>query len=88
MLWLKACPRCGGDLGQETDVYGSYVSCLQCGRYLTEAEEVTLRFYARRRPEERSRKANMKGPVVVRVVAEGTISLLHTSGSGISANRC
>jgi hypothetical protein len=32
MVWLKACPRCLGDLISESDLYGSYVACLQCGR--------------------------------------------------------
>jgi hypothetical protein len=32
MMWLKACPRCLGDLISESDFYGSYVVCLQCGR--------------------------------------------------------
>ncbi len=30
-FWLKACPRCCGDLHVENDQYGSFVSCLQCG---------------------------------------------------------
>ncbi len=43
MFWLKQCPQCGGDLLDESDVYGSYISCLQCGRTLTAAEEQALR---------------------------------------------
>ena len=39
MLWLKSCPRCHGDLIQQIDQYGSYTACVQCGHYLTEAEE-------------------------------------------------
>ena len=31
MFWLKACPRCSGDLLQDHDQYGPFVSCLQCG---------------------------------------------------------
>ena len=31
MLELKACPRCAGDLHKNRDLYGNYVSCLQCG---------------------------------------------------------
>ena len=31
MFWLKACPRCCGDLHVDNDQYGSFVSCLQCG---------------------------------------------------------
>jgi len=34
MLFLirtKACKRCGGDLSMESDQYGSYLECIQCG---------------------------------------------------------
>ena len=31
MFWLKNCPRCSGDLYEETDIYGPYISCVQCG---------------------------------------------------------
>ena len=31
MFWLKACPRCCGDLYVDNDQYGSFISCLQCG---------------------------------------------------------
>ena len=40
MFWVKGCPNCHGDLYSGTDVYGTYVACLQCGHYLTEAEEI------------------------------------------------
>ena len=43
MFWLKRCPQCGGDLMDESDVQGSFISCLQCGRMLTLPEEQTLR---------------------------------------------
>lgn len=33
MLWLKGCPRCGGNLNDNRDFYGSYVMCLQCRYY-------------------------------------------------------
>jgi hypothetical protein len=36
MLFLKACPRCRGDLFQESDADGSYSVCIQCGCRLTE----------------------------------------------------
>jgi hypothetical protein len=26
-----ACPRCGGALSIESDVYGVYIACIQCG---------------------------------------------------------
>jgi hypothetical protein len=31
MVWLKACPRCKGDLFLDEDHYGKYKSCIQCG---------------------------------------------------------
>jgi len=39
--WLKNCPRCHGDLREESDVYGKYVACVQCG-YILRAEEEEL----------------------------------------------
>ncbi len=42
MYWLKACPRCGGDLHEEQDHYGVYVACIQCGYVLTPEEEQRL----------------------------------------------
>ncbi|NQW21849.1 MAG: hypothetical protein HQ475_00225 [SAR202 cluster bacterium] len=43
MFWLKSCPKCHGDLYDNTDVYGSYIDCLQCGHYLTSIEDAELR---------------------------------------------
>ncbi len=43
MFWLKKCPRCRGDLINESDVHGSFVTCLQCGHMLSAAEEQALR---------------------------------------------
>ena len=31
MFFLKACPKCHGDMYQERDLYGTFVECLQCG---------------------------------------------------------
>jgi hypothetical protein len=31
MIQRKACRRCSGDLYLERDVFGSYVTCIQCG---------------------------------------------------------
>ncbi len=42
MFWLKACPRCNGDLQEIRDVGDTYVSCIQCGRILTAAQEAAL----------------------------------------------
>ncbi|MFC2007139.1 hypothetical protein ACFLVB_00850 [Chloroflexota bacterium] len=30
----KACKRCGGDLSLESDHYGTYLTCIQCGASL------------------------------------------------------
>ena len=42
MFWLKACPRCQGDLHEIRDVGDEYISCLQCGKILTAEQELTL----------------------------------------------
>jgi hypothetical protein len=44
MFWLKGCPRCKGDLYEDTDKYGHYVSCLQCGYHCVQTQEVTPLF--------------------------------------------
>jgi hypothetical protein len=40
--WLKTCPKCSGDLREESNTFGSYISCVQCGYTLTSAQEATL----------------------------------------------
>ncbi len=42
MYWLKGCPRCHGDLHEVDDLEGPYVSCIQCGKILTAAQEKAL----------------------------------------------
>ena len=34
MIQFKACPKCHGDLMDGSDQFGSYLSCIQCGRYM------------------------------------------------------
>jgi hypothetical protein len=41
MVWLKACPRCQGDLFLEQDHYGKFKTCLQCGYARDLAESVS-----------------------------------------------
>jgi uncharacterized membrane protein YvbJ len=43
MFWLKSCPKCNGDLNDHHDNYGNYVSCFQCGHYLTSDEEYDVK---------------------------------------------
>ena len=31
MFYFKSCPRCSGDLFQDSDTFGPYVNCAQCG---------------------------------------------------------
>jgi hypothetical protein len=57
MFWLKSCPRCGGDLYDDRDQYSDYIACIQCGHYLTEAEEILLKYATRPKPISDSRKA-------------------------------
>lgn len=40
MMWLKACPRCRGDIYLEKDIFESYMKCLQCGHVLRELERL------------------------------------------------
>ena len=31
MVWLKGCPKCKGDLFLDSDCYGKFQTCIQCG---------------------------------------------------------
>ena len=31
LIRSKACRKCGGDLSVESDIYGVYIQCIQCG---------------------------------------------------------
>jgi DNA-directed RNA polymerase subunit M/transcription elongation factor TFIIS len=42
MIWLKACPKCRGDLVLDSDYYGNYVSCIQCGHSLEQSQQSQL----------------------------------------------
>lgn len=39
MLLFKSCPRCGGDVHVDSDWYGEYKNCLQCGWSLDTASD-------------------------------------------------
>ena len=39
MLYVKACPRCQGDVELGSDMYGRYLACLQCGYMIDSREE-------------------------------------------------
>lgn len=42
-FWLRACPKCGGDLEAVEELLGTYVECVQCGLELAPAQEYVLR---------------------------------------------
>ena len=57
MFCLKCCPRCEtGALYEGSDVYGSYIACRHCGYYLTEAEELALKYDALGEPPADTKK--------------------------------
>jgi len=49
MAYLKACPRCHGDLIPDEDGHVRYLCCLQCGHILSGVEETALKFALARR---------------------------------------
>jgi hypothetical protein len=44
-FWFKECPKCHGDLREEWDTLGEYITCMQCGYTLTHTEELQLEVY-------------------------------------------
>ena len=42
MFILKACPYCCGDLSRQSNGFGPYIGCLQCGYILRAEEELRL----------------------------------------------
>ncbi len=48
MFWFKSCPKCHGDLYRDSDTYGTYIACMQCSHYLTQADETRLELFSSR----------------------------------------
>jgi hypothetical protein len=48
MFWFKSCPKCHGDLHRDSDTYGTYIACMQCSHYLTQADETRLELFSSR----------------------------------------
>ena len=44
MYWLRSCPRRSGDLFENSDNYGSYIDCFQCGHQIMAALEADIRY--------------------------------------------
>ena len=50
-FWLRACPKCGGDLELQPDLTGTHVECVQCGLELNPVQERLLRGLGHQPPE-------------------------------------
>lgn len=48
--WLRECPRCRGDLREEQDQFGPYISCVQCGYILNGEQEAFILSWRRPLP--------------------------------------
>ena len=42
MIMFRSCARCSGDRTVETDGYGEYVTCLQCGHVSYQGVAMTI----------------------------------------------
>jgi hypothetical protein len=60
MFWLKGCPRCQGDLQEESDVYGKYAICIQCGHLQNHGSEINPRYRYQSGRRGRPRKSDRK----------------------------
>jgi hypothetical protein len=41
-LWIKSCPRCCGDMMEKSDMYGPFISCLQCSHEFPVSQRTDL----------------------------------------------
>lgn len=69
MMWLKACPRCRGDLFLDSDAYGRFVSCIQCGNVLDKAQERALFRVTAQLPRRKRAAVSILEPVESRSAA-------------------
>lgn len=69
MMWLEACPRCRGDLFLDSDAYGRFVSCIQCGNILDKSQERALFRLTAQTAVRRSRRIDAPLPVESRSAA-------------------
>ena len=51
MVYLRACPKCHGDLYDAKDIHGSFLSCLQCG-YLRDLGTPNVTVLVEKTPKE------------------------------------
>ena len=60
LVKMKACKRCGGDLSLESDRYGTYFECIQCGASWSESDLM---------PPDAKVSSEQREPVIIKVVA-------------------
>jgi hypothetical protein len=67
MILHKGCPRCRGDVMVDSDLYGTFVKCIQCSRTKHVKKESSIEDLTRRRyprlPSQQSR--GKAGPIAV-----------------------
>ena len=65
MLYLKACPRCRGDINFVNDTYGPSLQCLQCGFTVTSANREVIAAGLPQKPAapHAARKRTADGPL-------------------------
>ena len=55
MVYLRACPKCHGDLYDAIDVHGAFLSCLQCG-YLRDLGTPNVAVFVEKTPKDAAAK--------------------------------
>ena len=55
MLLFKSCPKCHGDLHVNSDIYGDYKECLQCGM-IVDIESMNKRLAVSFKAEKKRRR--------------------------------
>lgn len=79
MVVIRDCPRCEGAMYHDTDYYGTYKACYQCG-YTKDVEETGLTF-------EKSKYS--AAPYISTLIIEGTTSLRGNDGPpGLGLRSC
>ena len=63
MFRLRGCPRCKGDLREDKDKYGKYVTRLQCGYHESETKDSSPLFLPLASKRGRPRKSVSSTPL-------------------------
>ena len=83
MLYFNSCPRCkSGTIQLESDFYGSYLSCLNCGFEKSAASVRKLDYEEMRREAEEAMVTAVAAPVATEVSASVDESFSDEDDSG------